>query len=270
MTTHLGKLLILICLFGCVLTMATLLFRAHAPLETQTVTQDRTAIQATAMQAPAGTQKHQTSRALLLSKSLRLVPASEQPSTAELRPTEPPDDPDECRQWARENPELALAWLASAQEGPQRDALVETVCAKIAESNPAQAVALAEQYATNNTYLLANLVYQWSQRDAEARAYALAKPKGEQRDHLLARVALTRAKEDPIDAAMLVVQEITPGEIQNEAAMSVVHQWALLNPTQALGWVELFPEGELRTRALNEIENILRHHGAQQPTQAGR
>lgn len=265
MTTNLGKLLVLICVFGCALTMATLLFRAHAPLETQTTTQDRTAMQAT-----AGMQKHQTSRALLLSRSLRLEPASEQPSTTELRPTVPPDDPDECRQWARENPELALAWLACAQEGPQRDALVETVCAKIAESNPAQAVALAEQYAPNNTYLLANLVYQWFQRDANARAYALAKPKGEQRDHLLARIALARAKEDPIDSAMLVVQEITPGEIQNEAAMSVVHQWALRDPTRVLGWVELFPEGDLRTRALNEIENILRHHGAQQPTQAGR
>jgi hypothetical protein len=38
--------------------------------------------------------------------------------------------------------------------------------------------------------------------------------------------------------------------------MSVLHQWALLNPTQALAWAQLFPEGTLKTRALKEVENL--------------
>jgi hypothetical protein len=69
-------------------------------------------------------------------------------------------------------------------------------------------------------------------------------------------VALTRSKENPAEAAKLVIESIAPGETQNEAVMSVLHQWALLNPTQALAWAQLFPEGTLKTRALKEVENL--------------
>ncbi len=36
---------------------------------------------------------------------------------------------------------------------------------------------------------------------------------------------------------------MTTRETQLEAGMSVVHQWALRNPTQALVWVDLFTDG---------------------------
>lgn len=257
MKTTLGRLLILSCLSAFVLTLASLLFRVPGPPETETPVN----LPPTAPEL-ASVPNHFVSRARLRFHNHRPEPAPELVSEAQPEPMEPPEDLDECRQWAREKPELALAWMVNAPAGPQRDAVAEIVCAQIAESDPAQAVALAERYAGGCTYLLENLVYQWSERDEPAaRAYALARPAGDERDRLLARVALTRAKENPYEAAILVIQETAPGDIQNEAVMSVLHQWALRDPTKALAWAQLFPEGDLRTRALKEIENILRQAG---------
>ena len=196
----------------------------------------------------------QAPRARLRAQRPTPGPAPEDPYVTQ---TEPPEDPDEIRQWARKNPGRALAWMMSAAAGPQRDSVAEIACAQVAETDPAQAVALAERYAGGCTNLLENLVYQWSERnEPAARAYALARPAGDERDRLLSRVALTRSKEDPAEAAKLVIESIAPGETQNEAVMSVLHQWALLNPTQALAWAQLFPEGALKTRALKEVENL--------------
>lgn len=149
--------------------------------------------------------------------------------------------------------------MKSAPAGLQRDTVAEIACAQVAETDPARAVELAERYGGNCTNLLENLVFQWSERnEPEARAYALAKPAGEERDRLLARVALSRAKTEPAEAAKFVVAEMSPGDTQNEAVMSVLHQWALREPNQALAWVQLFPESDLRSRALTEVQNLLR------------
>jgi hypothetical protein len=178
-----------------------------------------------------------------------------EPMTSAL--IELPEDPDELRQWVRQNPEEALAWLRHADAGKARDTVVEIVCARLAESNPAEAVSLAERYPGGCTNLLENLVHQWAdQNEPAARAYAINKPPGEERDRLLGRVAFTRSKENPADAARLVVEWISPGEVQDEAAISVLHQWAVRDPNAALAWARLFPDGGLRDRALTEVGNI--------------
>lgn len=169
-------------------------------------------------------------------------------------PLELPENPDELRDWARRNPERALDWMQSAEAGEARDTVVEIVCARVAESNPAEAVALAERYAGGCSNLLENLIHQWAdQNEPAARAYAMNHPPGDERDRMLSRVAFTRSKEDAAEAAKLVAEWISPGDAQNEAAISVLQQWALRDPNGALSWAQLFPES-LRDRALKEVE----------------
>lgn len=168
-----------------------------------------------------------------------------------------PEDPEKLREWARQSPKEALTWLPSAPAGETRDIVAEIVCARLAESDPSRAVSLAETYSGGCSNLLENLVHQWAERDEPvARAYAIQKPPGEERDRLLSRVALARSKENPLDAAKLVAEWISPGEVQNEAAISVLHQWALRDPKAALAWAQLFPEESLRDRASTEMSNI--------------
>jgi len=168
-----------------------------------------------------------------------------------------PENPDDARAWARTNSAAALAWALSATDGAQRDAVTEIVCLQVAETDPARAVALAEQFGAGCTNVLENLVQQWAERDyAAASAHALNKAPGEERNRLLGRVAFMRAQSDPAQAANLVAENISPGEIQTEAAMSVLHQWALRDTRSAAAWAQSFPEGALRARAIQEVENL--------------
>jgi thioredoxin-like negative regulator of GroEL len=124
------------------------------------------------------------------------------------------------------------------------------------------AVKLAENClgeGTNDTaqFLLDNMAQQWASQDMQAAsAWALAKPAGGQRDRLLQHIALAESKTDPNQAAQLVAQQISPGQFQNEAAVSVVYQWAQQDAKAALTWAESFPAGDLRDRAIKEVKNV--------------
>jgi hypothetical protein len=168
------------------------------------------------------------------------------------------EDPDQIRAWARKNPQRAWDWIVGAPEGAKRDTVSEMVCLEIAETNAAVAVALVEAYGARCTNVLENLMMQWADRDvAAAYTWAAAKPPGEQRDGLLSRIAFVESKTDPKDAATLVAEQIPPGPIQDEAAISVVYQWALKDPEAAMNWAQSFPGGILHDRAVNEVRNVM-------------
>lgn len=170
-------------------------------------------------------------------------------------------DLNQNREWARKFPVAALAWAQNATNGPQRDAIAEIVCPQLAQTNPAAAVLLAENCldsATNDVVnnLLDNLAQTWAgQNVQDAYNWASAMPQGEERNRLLGRIAFVQANSNPQTAAQLVAEQMTPGEIQNEAAISVLHQWALQNASAALAWAQAFPAGDFRERAIKEVNN---------------
>jgi hypothetical protein len=63
----------------------------------------------------------------------------------------------------------------------------------------------------------------------------------------------------------LVVEKIPAGKAQTEAAIAVLHQWALSDLPAAGQWAARFPEGDLRSRAYSELGNIARIKSAGQP-----
>ena len=173
-------------------------------------------------------------------------------------------DLNQNRDWAREFPDQALIWLQSAPEGPQRDTVAEMVCSHMAQTNAVEALALAERYLGSNTNgvmqnVLDNVAQQWAGQDMQAAsAWALAKTPDEGRDRLLARVAYVQSQTNPEEAARMVSRQILPGIAQNEAAISVIHQWAQQDAAAARAWAESLPQG-LRERAINEVTNVSAH-----------
>jgi hypothetical protein len=90
--------------------------------------------------------------------------------------------------------------------------------------------------------------------DADAAAqWAITLPAGSTRAAVLARIGYALASEDPRAAADFVVRHGPPGETQSEAAIAVLHLWALRNRGAAREWVNAFPPGALRERAMNEL-----------------
>jgi len=168
------------------------------------------------------------------------------------------EDADEIRAWARKNPQRAWEWLVNARPGAKRDTVAEMACQEIAETNAAVAVMLADTFGAGCSNVLANLMEQWADRDLEgAYTWAAAKPPGAQRDDLLGRIAFVESKTDPGDAAKLVAEQIPPGRSQDEAAISVLYQWALKDPDAAMNWARSFSAETLHDRAVNEVQNVM-------------
>jgi hypothetical protein len=143
-------------------------------------------------------------------------------------------------------------------EAAERDT-PEHRCYELAERDPRAAVILALDTLPSDSHpgLLPNLTAQWAACDFRAaHEWVLQQRPSEWRNSLMARVAYIGSQSDPAAAARIVVEEISPGWQQDEAAISVLHQWALHDLNTAAAWAGAFPAGSLRTRALAEIEGF--------------
>lgn len=192
------------------------------------------------------------------------APAADAPARLPMNPMEGITDRDErlraLHRWAAQDPAAALAWANAQPPGDDRSDALVAVCFGIAEKDPARAVQTAVTYGVDQqtTGVMENLVQQWAAADLRgAYAWAADQPAGEPRSALLARVAFIWSQSTPADAAKMVVEQIPPGDTQTEAVMTVLHQWAMRDPSTALEWVRRFPESPLRARAITELEGIL-------------
>jgi hypothetical protein len=170
----------------------------------------------------------------------------------------PPDSLDQLRRWAKLDPSAAWDWVLKQPDDDRRVEMLEALCYQLAQDgNPARAVALADNLNLTGHGTLANLGQQWAQKDLPAaRDWAVAKPEGNVKNELLERVAYVWSSSDPENAARFVVEKMSPGNAQTEAAICVLHQWALRDFDGANAWVQLFPDGEIRQRAVNELTGI--------------
>lgn len=148
---------------------------------------------------------------------------------------------------------------STPDSSPEEPLSLERRCLVLAETDPRQAVefAIDSGLCDTNAGLLENLAAQWASRDFDAaHTWARQQEDGELRDALLARIAFAGAQSDPLAAAQIVSAEMASGPGQNEAALSVLHQWLLRDFKAAASWAATFPPGDLRTRAQAEIEGI--------------
>ena len=164
-----------------------------------------------------------------------------------------------AQNWAAQDPESAERWATRLNDPSERVSALSDICFQIAQTNAAQALFKAEQYGLGAApgAVRENLVQQWAGQDFYSAAnWAEQQPKGEQRDEMLSRLAFVQSATAPAEAVQLVVGQIPPGPIQTEAAISVLHQWAMRDLNAARSWVELFPAGPVRDRADAELDNI--------------
>ena len=165
--------------------------------------------------------------------------------------------------WAGIDPAGALAWASQLADSDEQRTTLADVDLQIAQSDPARAVDVAQQYHLNDGLydVLPSLAVQWANQDLPAAlAWAGNLPAGEQRDQIMARIAFIESQNAPVEAGNRVLTEIPPGAAQEEAVMTVIHQWSLKDMSGALGWVQKFPEGSLKDRALTELAVVYRQH----------
>lgn len=171
----------------------------------------------------------------------------------------------ELRELAAKDPQGALAQAMKWPAGDDRNKALEAVCFGMAQTDPAEAVKMAKTLHLDEQSgaIMENLVLQWAKTDvSSALEWTKGQPAGEQRDAFTTRIAYSMSQSDPAGAARLVIDQIPPGTAQEEAVMSVLHQWGNQNPTAAANWVNDFPASPLRERAIKELEGITRQQQA--------
>ena len=169
--------------------------------------------------------------------------------------------------WAATDASAALNWATTLNNPAERDAILTEVCLQVAESDPAEAVRMRSQGVTDEKPNggLEAVMERWAEKDFPAALdWALSRAASEQRDLLIARVAYVQSQTSPLEAATLVVEKIPAGEVQTEAAISVLHQWASHDMAAAGQWAARFPEGDQRSRAYSELGNLARIQSAGQ------
>ena len=161
--------------------------------------------------------------------------------------------------WAAKDPAGAEKWAGAMANTIERDVAVSAMSLAIASSDPTGAIQLRERFSldTYTSSALENVVQSWAEKEpATALDWATALPASDKRDALISRIAFVLSSSQPAAAAWLVAEEIAPGETQNEAVLSVLHQWTRKDPEAALAWINRFPDVPLREIALEELAKI--------------
>jgi hypothetical protein len=159
--------------------------------------------------------------------------------------------------WGQTNPEAAARWAAMLPDETDRHAVLGAVCLGLAVNDPAQGVHLASTLGLRDDGVLENLTQQWAAKDISgAQGWVLQQKSGEERDQLVERIAFIRSQTDPAGAVNLISSGIVTGDVQLETIITVVHQWALRDDAAVTSWVAQLPLGEIRDRALNEIQGV--------------
>ena len=164
-----------------------------------------------------------------------------------------------AQDWAAQDWASAEKWAGHLADENERASTLTDVCFQVAPTNAPQAIAMAEEHGLGSVpgAVLENLVQQWAGQDLPAASsWVLNQPAGPQRDQMLQRLAYVESQTEPAAAADLVVEQIPSGPIQNEAAMTVLHQWATRDLVAATAWVNAFPPGALRDRAETELRGL--------------
>ena len=164
-----------------------------------------------------------------------------------------------AQDWAAQDLASAENWASRLHDETERNSALTDVCFRVAQTNARQAIEIAVRHGLEAApgAVLENLTQQWAAQDLSAAAsWVTEQPAGQLRDQMLGRLAYVQSQTQPAAAANLVVNEIPGGPIQDEAVMTVLHQWATSDLPSATAWVNRFSPGALRDRAEAELRGL--------------
>ena len=167
-----------------------------------------------------------------------------------------------AQDWAAQDLASAERWASRLADGSERDSTVTDVCFQVAQTDARQAIEIALRHGLEaaSGAVLENLTQQWAGQDLPAAtSWIMEQAPGELRDQMLGRLAYVQSQTQPVAAANLVVEQIPRGPIQDEAVMTVLHQWGMSDLPSATAWVNQFSPGALRDRAEAELQGLAQY-----------
>jgi hypothetical protein len=154
--------------------------------------------------------------------------------------------------WGRLNAPEALKWAEALTVPAEKESVRDSIAMEWATENPLEAISLVtERRENHHPEVMDVIIYRWAKQDlVSALEWIKHNPSFESGDRLAVQAVSAVMDEDPELAAISVVEEMQPGEAQNDTALMVLASWLRRDAVAARAWVAQFPDGPLREKAI--------------------
>lgn len=159
--------------------------------------------------------------------------------------------------WARKSFDEAAAWAEKLPAGAERNKVLESVAYEVIYTDPIDALNLVGSLPAGEARneIVMNASSTWADTaPQEAIAWAQKVPDKGLREQVTSAIAIKWGEKDPVAAGQLAAKSLPAGPVQDKTVIAIVERWAFTNEAAAKAWVEKFPEGELRKKALETVE----------------
>lgn len=158
--------------------------------------------------------------------------------------------------WTVVDLKAAATWARSLPEGSGRAEIMAAVGSEAVRSDPLEALLMGFELpasaAQANLILRAAAEWAATDRDNAVEWAKRIEDKG-LRQQVTAQIVVASAEADPLSAATMALQQMTPGEEQDRAVVSIVQRWVQTDPELASTWVRGFPDGALGRDAVDNL-----------------
>jgi hypothetical protein len=158
--------------------------------------------------------------------------------------------------WTASDSDAAWQWAESLPQDDARDAVMISLAYETSRENPELSVDRAEEIpeSQGKSRLVEHAFGVWAASDPQAamrRVEEISDPA--LRDASLGALAVSWAESDPLAAATKAADAMQPGAAQERTVSAIVQRWAQQDPAAVRHWVDAFPDGPLKRRALELI-----------------
>ena len=144
-------------------------------------------------------------------------------------------------------------------EGKAREEIMAAVGSEAVRSDPLEALLMGFELPASAAQadLIRRAAAEWAATDRD-NAVAWAQQIKDQglRQLVTEQIVVASAEADPLSAATIALQQMTPGVEQDRALVSIVQRWVQTDPDLASSWVREFPGGELGRDAIDNLINL--------------
>ena len=161
--------------------------------------------------------------------------------------------------WAVTDLKAAATWARNLPEGESRTEILAAVGSEAVRSDPLEALRLGIELPTGTAQsdLIQRAAAEWASTDRDsALKWAQQIEDEDLRQRVTEHVAVASAEQDPAGAATIVLQQLSPGEGQDRAVVSIIQRWVQTDPAIASAWVSEFPENALGRDAMDNLVNL--------------
>ena len=157
------------------------------------------------------------------------------------------------KEWAKSDPDAALAWAKTLPEG-KRAGAYNGVLGSLAADDPARASAMALELeeGKDRTKLIGNIAESWGKKSpTEAMEWVQSLEEGKEHDAAFGKTLGGWAQADPAEAAAFL--DGMPDEEKASHVGEVAGPWARQDPSGAATWLGDQPEGDGKNDGMRQV-----------------